>query len=242
MKVLPFALPVLLAGFASIASIGPVLAQEEYDDYAVESSDSDPWEPVNRAIFSFNDTVDRFTLKPAAKVYDRFVPEPVSDSIGNIFSNLGEPRNLVNDTLQGKYRDAGIDIARFLLNTTVGVVGVFDVATRMGLQRNDEDLGQTLGSWGVPSGPYVVLPLLGPNTVRDGSSRVPESFIGYRYNDQIDHVPTRNTAMGTDLLDTRAALLSREQMIRGDRYAFIRDAFLQNREYQVKDGVVEDPF
>jgi phospholipid-binding lipoprotein MlaA len=242
MKVLPFALPVLLVGLASIASIGPVLAQEKYDDYAVESADSDPWEPVNRAIFSFNDTVDRFTLKPAAKVYDRFIPEPVSDSIGNVFSNLGEPRNLVNDTLQGKYRDAGIDIARFLLNTTVGVVGVFDVATRMGLQRNDEDLGQTLGSWGVPSGPYVVLPLLGPSTVRDGSSRVPESFIGYSYNDQIDHVPTRNTAIGTDLLDTRAALLSREQMIRGDRYAFIRDAFLQNREYQVKDGAVEDPF
>lgn len=242
MKVLPFTLRIALAGLASIACAGSVMAQEDYDDYAVESVEPDPWEPVNRAIFSFNDTLDRFTLKPVAKVYDRFVPEPVSDSIGNVFSNLGEPRNLVNDTLQGKFHDAGIDTARFLLNTTVGVVGLFDVATRMGLRRNDEDFGQTLGAWGVPSGPYLVLPLLGPSTLRDGSSRIPESYAGYSYNAQIDHVPTRNTAIGTDLIDTRASLLSREKMIRGDRYSFIRNAFLQNREYQVKDGNVEDTF
>ncbi|WP_373186178.1 VacJ family lipoprotein [Halopseudomonas sp.] len=218
------------------------MAQEDYDDYAANSVTPDPWEPVNRVIFSFNDTLDRFTLKPAAKAYDRFVPEPVSDSISNVFSNLGEPRNLVNDTLQGKFHDAGIDTARFLLNSTVGVLGVFDVATRMGLQRNDEDFGQTLGAWGVPSGPYIVLPLLGPSTLRDGSSRIPESYAGYSYNDQIDHVPTRNTAIGTDLIDTRASLLAREEMIRGDRYRFVRNAFLQNREFQVKDGEVEDPF
>lgn len=242
MKVLPFTLRIVLAGWVSIAATGTAMAQEEYEDYASGSVAQDPWEPVNRAIFSFNDTVDRFTLKPLAQAYDRFVPEPVSNSVSNVFSNLGEPRNLVNDALQGKFRDAGIDTARFLLNTTMGVLGVFDVATHMGLQRNDEDFGQTLGAWGVPSGPYVVLPLLGPSTVRDGSSRIPESYAGYSYTEQVDHVPTRNTAIGTDLVDTRASLLSREELIRGDRYRFVRNAFLQNREYQVKDGDVEDPF
>lgn len=242
MKVVPFTVRVLLAGLVSIGAAGAVMAQDGYGDPTAEAGNPDPWEPVNRVIFSFNDTVDRFTLKPVAKVYDRVVPEPVSNSVSNVFSNLGEPRNLVNNVLQGKLHEAGIDTARFLLNTTVGVVGVFDVATRMGLQRNDEDLGQTLGAWGVPSGPYVVLPLLGPSTVRDGGSRVPESYAGYSYTDQVDHVPTRNTAIGTDLVDTRASLLSREELIRGDRYRFVRNAFLQNREFQVKDGEVEDPF
>lgn len=242
MKVLPFTLSIMFAGLVSAVGAGAAMAQQDNADYAAEPVESDPWEPVNRAIFSFNDTVDRFTLKPVAKVYDRVVPEPVSNSISNVFSNLGEPRNLVNDTLQGKFHAAGIDTARFLLNSTVGVLGVFDVATKMGLQRNDEDFGQTLGAWGVPSGPYVVLPLLGPSTVRDGSSRIPESYAGYGYTDQVDHVPTRNTAIGTDLIDTRASLLSREKMIRGDRYRFVRNAFLQNREFQVKDGEVEDPF
>ncbi|MBL4835781.1 MAG: VacJ family lipoprotein [Pseudomonas sp.] len=242
MKVLPFALRVLLTGLISVGGTGAAMAQEGYEDYSSESASADPWEPVNRAVFSFNDTVDRFTLKPAAKFYDWAVPEPVSDSVSNVFSNLGEPRNLVNNTLQGKFHAAGVDTARFLLNTTVGVLGVFDVATRMGLQRNDEDFGQTLGAWGVPSGPYVVLPLLGPSTVRDGSSRVPESYAGYSYTEQVNHVPTRNTAIGTDLIDTRASLLSREELIRGDRYRFVRNAYLQNREFQVKDGEVEDPF
>ncbi|MFT6465736.1 VacJ family lipoprotein [Halopseudomonas laoshanensis] len=212
------------------------------DTYADESANADPWEPVNRVIFRFNDTLDTYTLKPIAKTYDRFMPQPLDDGISNVFGNLGEPRNLVNNTLQGKFRDAGVDMARFLLNTTVGVVGVFDVATRMGLQRNDEDFGQTLGAWGVSSGPYVVLPLLGPSTVRDGGARVPEALANYSYSGQIDHVPTRNTALGTDLVDTRASLLAQEKMIRGDRYNFIRNAFLQNREFKVQDGDVEDTF
>ncbi|KAA0697027.1 VacJ family lipoprotein [Halopseudomonas laoshanensis] len=212
------------------------------DTYADESANADPWEPVNRVIFRFNDTLDTYTLKPIAKTYDRFMPQPLDDGISNVFGNLGEPRNLVNNTLQGKFRDAGVDMARFLLNTTVGVVGVFDVATRMGLQRNDEDFGQTLGAWGVSSGPYVVLPLLGPSTVRDGGARVPEALANYSYTGQIDHVPTRNTALGTDLVDTRASLLAQEKMIRGDRYNFIRNAFLQNREFKVQDGDVEDTF
>ena len=146
MKVLPFTSRIVLAGLVAVAGTGTVAAQEEYEDYAIEPIEADPWEPVNRAVFSFNDTVDRYTLKPIAKAYDWAVPEPVSKSISNVFNNLGEPRNLVNDTLQGKFHAAGIDTARFLLNSTVGVLGVFDVATKMGLQRNDEDFGQTLGA------------------------------------------------------------------------------------------------
>lgn len=242
MNHLKFATPLALACAASLVCITPASAQEAYDDYAEESTNPDPWEPFNRAVFRFNDTVDTYTLKPLAKGYNAVMPEFLNDGVTNVFSNLGEPRNLVNNTLQGKFHDASVDLSRFLLNTTLGVVGVFDVATRMGLQRNDEDLGQTIGSWGTPSGPYVVLPLLGPSTVRDAGSRVPESFIGYTYTGQVDHVPTRNTAFGTDILDTRAALVSRERLIRGDRYAFVRNAYLQNREYRVRDGEVIDEF
>ena len=166
----------------------------------------------------------------------------MKDGVSNVFNNLGEPKNLVNNTLQGKFHDAGIDISRFLFNTTLGIGGVFDVATRLGLQRNDEDLGQTIGSWGVASGPYVVLPLLGPSTMRDSAVRVPETFVGYTYTGQIDHVRTRNTAFGTDMVDTRATLLGQERLIRGDRYVFVRNAFLQNREFKVQDGQVEDDF
>src|SRR5690606_35478857 len=144
--------------------------------------------------------------------------------------------------LQGKMRDAGIDTARFLLNTTIGVVGVFDVATRMGLQRNDEDFGQTLGAWGVDSGPFVMLPFFGPSTVRDAGGRAADGLAGYSYRSQMDHVPSRNTATGVDVEDTRAGLLSQERLIRGDKYRFIRNAWLQNREFKVRDGQVEDDF
>lgn len=231
---------ILVAG--SIFYIQPVLAVDDYDDYDAEYRNPDPWEPVNRAIFSFNDRVDSVTLKPLARGYNAVLPDMVKDGVTNVFNNLGEPKNLVNNTLQGKFHDAAIDISRFLFNTTLGVGGVFDVATRFGLQRNDEDLGQTIGSWGVGSGPYVVLPLLGPSTLRDSAVRVPETFVGYTYTGQIDHVRTRNVAFGTDMVDTRATLLGQERLIRGDRYVFVRNAYLQNREFRVKDGQVEDDF
>lgn len=243
MRLIPVSVQAALVAVLSGVLLTPAMANEPdgyADDY--DAANADPWEPVNRAIFRFNDTLDTYTLKPIAKAYDRFVPQPLDDGISNVFGNLGEPKNLVNNTLQGKFHDAGVDLARFLLNTTVGVVGIFDVATRMGLQNNDEDFGQTLGAWGVPSGPYVVLPLLGPSTVRDGSARVPEALANYSYSGQIDHVPTRNSALGTDLVDTRASILEQEKMIRGDRYTFIRNAFLQNREFKVRDGDVEDTF
>ena len=241
MKLVSLSAQAALVAVLSSLSLAPAMA-DEFDDYNEAAVNPDPWEQVNRAIFRFNDTLDTYTLKPVARTYNRFMPQPLNDGVSNVFSNLSEPRNLVNNTLQGKFHDAGVDVARFLLNTTLGVVGVFDVATRMGLQRNDEDFGQTLGAWGVSSGPYVVLPLLGPSTVRDGSARIPEALADYSYAGQIDHVRTRNTLLGSDLVDTRAAVLEQERLIRGDRYTFVRNAFLQNREFKVRDGDVEDPF
>src|SRR5690554_1587943 len=231
----------LLTGMLALSMATPVAAVE--DDYdAEELYNPDPWEPVNRAVFRFNDTLDTYALRPVARGYDRVMPQFLNDGVTNVFNNLGEPKNLVNNLLQGKTRDAGIDTARFLLNTTIGVGGVFDVATRMGLQRNDEDFGQTLGAWGVDSGPFVMLPFFGPSTVRDAGGRAADGLAGYSYRSQMDHVPRRNLATGVDVVDTRAGLLSQERLIRGDKSRFIRNAWLQNREFKVRDGLVEDDF
>lgn len=239
---LPLATASLLAGILSLSMTASVAALEYDDYYEDEIRNPDPWEPVNRVVFRFNDTLDTYALRPVAKGYDRIMPEFLNDGVSNVFNNLGEPKNLVNNLLQGKMHDASVDLARFLMNTTVGVVGVFDVATRMGLQRNDEDFGQTLGAWGVKSGPYVMLPLFGPSTVRDTGSFAAEGLAGYSYRGQVDHVPSRNTAVGVDVVDTRAGLLSQERLISGDKYRFIRNVWLQNREYKVMDGQVEDEF
>ncbi len=183
--------------------------------------------------------IDTYALRPLAKGYEAVTPQFLEDGIHNVFRNLGDVGNLVNNVFQLKPHAAGVDTARLIVNTTFGLGGFFDVGTRMGLQRSDEDFGQTLGYWGVPSGPYVVIPLLGPSTVRDGLSN-PDSFTEpYRY---IDHVPTRNSIFALDVVDTRASLLPAEKLIQGDKYIFIRNAYLQNREFKVKDGEVEDDF
>ena len=129
----------------------------------------DPWEGFNRKVFVFNDTLDTYTLKPLAKGYRAITPDPVEDGISRMFSNLWEIVNVLNDVLQGKFGQAGNDTGRFLVNTTVGLVGFFDVADNFGLPKNDgEDFGQTLGVWGVGEGPFLMLPLFGPSTLRDG--------------------------------------------------------------------------
>lgn len=205
-----------------------------------QASEDDPWEAFNRPVFAFNDTLDTWALKPLARGYQAVTPQFLEDGIGNVFANLGEIGNFANNTLQGKFHDAGVDTARFLINTTVGVGGFFDVARHAGLPRNDEDFGQTLGVWGVPSGPYLVLPFLGPSTPRDATGRVVDSV--HSFYGAIDHVPTRNTTRAVDVVDTRADLLSAEKVISGDKYLFIRNAYLQNREFKVQDGQVEDDF
>ena len=167
-------------------------------------------------------------------------PQFVETGVHNVFRNLWEVGNLANNLLQGKIHDAGVDTSRLLFNTTLGGLGFFDVATRMGLQRSDEDFGQTLGAWGVQSGPYLVLPLLGPSSLRDAPAKIPDSYLTpYPH---IDHVPTRNVLRGVNVVDTRASLLDAERMVSGDKYIFIRNAYLQNREFRVRDGDVEDDF
>lgn len=233
----------LLAGYLSMPSMA--FAQET--DYSQDDAlwqdfgeNEDPWEQANRAVFRFNDALDRWALKPIAKGYQKVMPDVVEDGVHNVFRNVGEVRNLTNNLLQLKLHDAGVDTSRFFFNTTFGLLGFFDVATKMGLQRNDEDFGQTLGFWGVKSGPYVVLPLLGPSTVRDTVSLYPDSFTGqYGY---INDVPVRNSFFALNIVDTRASLLSAERLIAGDKYRFIRNAYLQNREFKVLDGNVVDDF
>lgn len=207
---------------------------------SLQAAEEDPWEGVNRVVFNFNDKLDTYTLKPLAQGYQKVTPNFLEDGIGNVFSNLGDVVVLTNDLLQGKVHDAGIDTSRILFNTTFGVLGFFDVATRMGLQKNDEDFGQTLGAWGLGSGPYVVLPLLGPSTVRDAAGRVPDAFL--QPYPHMDHVPTRNVTRAVNVVDLRAGLLSAEKMITGDKYIFVRNAYLQNREFRTQDGQVEDDF
>ncbi|TQV78705.1 VacJ family lipoprotein [Exilibacterium tricleocarpae] len=206
-----------------------------------EENPVDPWEGFNRSMFAFNDGVDTYFLKPVAKGYRAITPDPVENSVSNVFGNLLEIRNVINDVLQWKWGKAGNDSGRFLINSTIGIAGLFDVAAKMGLERNDgEDFGQTLATWGVGSGPYLVLPLFGPSNVRDGLSFPIDAFSDpIRY---IDHVPTRNSINGVQLISTRAGLLQAESLISGDKYVFFRDAFLQRREYLILDGEVEDDF
>ena len=207
---------------------------------AAQAADEDPWEGANRLIFRFNDTVDTYALKPLAQGYQYITPQFVEDGVHNFFQNIGDVKNLANNVLQGKPAAAGVDTARLIFNTTFGLLGFIDVGTKMGLQRSDEDFGQTLGRWGVPSGPYVVLPLLGPSTVRDAVAKYPDTYTGpYPY---MNDMSARNTMFGINIVDTRASLLSAERLITGDKYIFIRNAYLQNREFKVQDGNVKDDF
>lgn len=234
----------LAAGLCLAAGLvlAPQLPAEEYGDDAWDNyvHEDDPWETLNRKVFVFNDTLDRWVLRPVASSYRAVTPEPVRRSVQNIFNNLGEGTNLVNNLLQGKLHDAGVDVSRFMLNTSFGVLGVFDVAGKMGLQRNDEDFGQTLGKWGVSSGPYVVLPFLGSSTLRDAPALVPDAYTTvYPY---IDNDKVRYGSLAVYAVSKREALLDAEKLIIGDKYTFIRNAYLQNREYRVMDGLVEDDF
>ena len=218
---------------------------QQWNDYIselikYEVGPPDPWEPFNRKVFAFNDTLDRYLLTPAAKSYQWLTPDPVETGLSNMFSNLQEITTILNDLLQLKWGQADADNGRFTINTTVGLLGLFDVASAIGLERHEEDFGQTLGYWGVGAGPYVVLPLLGPLNVRDSLGAYANSYTAYTSN--IDHVRTRNQLFLVNTLGTRASLFSAEELITGDRYTFIRDAYLQRREYLLNDGVVEDSF
>ncbi len=206
----------------------------------LSASESDPWEGWNRKVDAFNQFGDRWVVKPVATAYEFITPQIVDDGVTNMYRNIREPITIINDLLQLKIKKAGVDTGRLLLNSTVGLLGFFDVASKAGLQRQPEDFGQTLGTWGVPPGPYVVLPLIGPSNVRDAFSLVPDSFsnpIAY-----IDQEWVRYSTVAGYYLDLRANALDVEELVTGDEYVFVRDAYLQDREYQVKDGAVEDDF
>jgi phospholipid-binding lipoprotein MlaA len=204
-------------------------------------ADDDRFENLNRKVFYINDRLDHFALRPAAVTYKKLMPNPLEKGVENIFSNLDEVTNIVNDLLQGKFSQAAHDSGRFLLNTTIGVGGIFDVAKRAGLDKSDgEDFGQTLAVWGVGEGPYLMLPLIGPSTLRDAPSKFVDSITSpFSY---VDDARTRNAARGVDLLSKRAGLLEIDRVISGDKYLFVRDVYLQRSRYLVNDGAIEDDF
>lgn len=206
-----------------------------------EEKDPDPFESWNRKVFTFNDWADRYVLRPVATGYTRVTPDPVERGITRMFSNLGEVPNLINSVLQAKPRDAANATGRFLVNSTVGVLGFFDVARHVGLEKADgEDFGQTLGRWGVPSGPYLVLPFLGSSTLRDAPALFVDAHTHPIY--YIDDEGVRIGVSTLSLISTRANLLTTESLVSGDRYLFFRDVYLQRREFLVRDGEVEDDF
>ena len=200
----------------------------------------DPWESWNRGVYKFNDTLDRYTAKPIAKGYVRVFPQFVRTGVSNAFANANTPTVFVNDVLQLKPVAALQDLARFALNTTLGLGGIFDPASSAGIPKNDEDFGQTLGRWGVHAGPFVEIPILGPSDLRDAPGRAVDTFTNprqYIHNNYIKY-----GLYGIDLVDRRASLLSLDATLANvfDPYAFIRDAYLQRRAYLVSDGKVTD--
>jgi phospholipid-binding lipoprotein MlaA len=197
---------------------------------------ADPLQPVNRGVYQFNDSLDRATLKPVATAYHEHTPSWLQTGVGNFFANLTYPGTALNNLLQGKVVAAGQDTLRFVINTTLGWGGVLDVASGAGLPHHDEDLGQTLGKWGVPAGPYLMVPLLGPSTVRDLPSRIADTLLEPLY--WFDPGNARWVSLGVSLVDTRARLLPLDETLDGvyDKYAFVRNAYLQRRQFLVYDG------
>ncbi len=232
----------LYALLAGCATTGPV-NQPDRPAPAAEADSNDPFEPFNRAMYTFNDKFDRYLLKPVARGYRAVMPRPVRRGVSNFFYNLREPMYLVNNALQGKFGNAAASLGRFLTNTTFGVFGLFDVATHWGLERRDEDFGQTLAVWGFKEGPYLVLPFFGPSNVRDG--------VGL-YGDVQLYPPAhvhddgaRWTLYATEAVDTRARLLEAgdilEQAAGQDPYVFVREAYRQRRRSLIRDGGAAEP-
>jgi phospholipid-binding lipoprotein MlaA len=218
-----------------------VYSGSEVGNPATVGREADPWQSYNRKMFAFNDGIDRYFLKPIATTYTKITPAPIRTGVKNVFRNLGEVPSIANGLLQGEFKAAAYDTTRLIVNTTVGIGGIFDVAGRLDLPATDyEDFGQTLAVWGFRSGPYVVLPILGPSTVRDGLAK-PVDW----YTDPltyIDHNQTSYAIKAVNIVNIRAQLLPLEASISGDKYEFIRDAYLQRRAFLISNGEVSDTF
>ena len=204
---------------------------------APTANPKDPWEPMNRSVARFNDKVDDNVLKPVATGYRNVVPDLIQTGVRNVFNNLSDMWSTVNNLLQLKPINTAESLGRVVVNTVFGIYGIFDVATYLKLERHPEDFGQTLGYWGVPNGPYLVLPLFGPSTLRDGAS-LPVDF-AVSPTQYISDIPTRNEVFVLRLVSKRAELLKSGNMLEEasiDKYSFTRDAYLQYRRSQIYDG------
>jgi phospholipid-binding lipoprotein MlaA len=222
-KCFALALSLLLAGCAG--------TQNRHTDPV-----NDPWEGFNRKVHSFNMTLDRYFMRPVAVAYDTVMPEPLQRGVRNFFKNLDYPVTFFNQLLQGKFKEGGISTGRFVLNTTFGLFGFIDVASKAGVPQYDEDLGQTMAVWGYENSRYLVLPLFGPRTVRDTIGR---SFYGYFHPvSWAAREESWYTPMAIDLVQTRARFLEQDEAILQsyDPYVMVRDTWLQNREYRIYDG------
>jgi phospholipid-binding lipoprotein MlaA len=201
-----------------------------------DANPRDPLEPFNRGVYQFNDAVDTAVLKPVATAYQKVTPSPVRTGVSNFFGNLGDLWSSVNAGLQLRPREATENLMRFSVNTVFGIAGVLDIASEMGIPRTRLDFGQTMGRWGAPSGPYLVLPLLGPSSVRDGTGLVVD-LVGDPVS-SVDHVPSRNSLMALRVVDTRAGLLRAGTLLDDaalDKYSFMRDFYLNRRQNQIED-------
>ncbi len=205
------------------------------------AAESDPFEKVNRVTYGFNAGFDRILVKPLATAYSNYAPEVAKLGVKNFFSNLDDVRVTFNDLLQFKFSQAAGDFGRFAVNSTVGVAGLFDVATpALNLQKNKQDFGKTLAQWGVGSGPYVVLPFLGPSTARDAFGIGIDSVVDPI--PAVDHVPSRNSLVATKSTDFRANYLNFDDLIIGDEYLFVRGIYLQSRKYSIQGDYVDVAF
>lgn len=203
-------------------------------------ANSDPWEPVNRKIFAFNETLDKYVLLPTAKGYRFVMPDPAERGVSNFIANIYEFNSFFNALLQGRPGSALHSGTRFLVNSTMGLAGLLDVATPMGVERSPADFDQTLFTWGIESGPFVMLPVLGPHTVRSSAGYLVDSnaSIPALQNDQ----DWATTFLIVQAIDVRANLIKADDLVTGDRYVFVRNAYLQRREYFLSGGKVVDSF
>lgn len=228
-----------------------VLAEDDGQDYVEEQyfiedrySEFDRFESFNRAVFKFNDRADRYIAKPIAKAYQFITPSFVDEGVTNFFNNLDDVETFVNSILQGKFHNSIVALNRVIYNTVFGLGGFIDVATSFGLVATEEDFGQTLGYWGYEESSYIILPILGPSTVRDFGGLVFDTLVSDPL-EYVDDISTEESLAlkALNLTDKRADLLAAENLLfDDDRYAFIRSAYYQNREYLIKDGEIEDPF
>ena len=217
---------VLILGISGCASAPP----------PDQRSEIDPWEPLNRSVFGFNRALDKATTKPLAKGYRKIVPEPLKKGVSNFFRNLSTPASVVNNFLQAKPEQGLSELGRFLFNSTVGIGGLFDVATAGGIADNREDFGQTAAVWGIPDGPYFMLPIMGPSTVRD-TLLLPLRIISsplYSYKNS----SFRGKLTVLRIVDIRYRLLVTDKFLdeSKDPYVTLRESYLQNREYEIFDG------